>query len=220
MIEVVKTLRPQDIVVELDNGHGTRIYTKGKCSSDGRYYEGEWSRMMVQKLAMALREIGFDARIIVPEQTDILLHERCRRANAIMAANPGKQHLYVSIHTNADAEGNLVNGWSKASGLCVYCSTRASKASKIIARNVYDAGAEIGLAGNRCVPPAHYWQAGFTVITDTRMPAILTESAFHTNRKDVDFLLSERGQEAVINYHILGICRSFGIPCPVKIGKP
>lgn len=206
-------VKPEDIVVHLDNGHGTRVYTIGKCSADGRYYEGEWSRMMVPKIASALKEFGFGVNIVVPEDRDIPLLERCRRANDYMAKHPDKYHIFLSVHTNATPKEQCVNGWNDTNtGLCVYVARNASESSKVLARNVYDAGAAMGLKGNRSVPSQHYWQAGFTVISDTKMPAILTESAFHNNHNDVDWLLSEAGQETVVNYHVAGICKTFGIP--------
>lgn len=202
---------PSDVVVHIDNGHGTREYTQGKRSADGRYYEGEWSRVMAPKLAAALKELGFETNILVPEKQDISLTERCRRANAAMARMPGKYHIFVSLHTNAAGDSSLVNGWcDSASGLEVYTHTNASAASRVLAHNVYKAGVAMGLKGNR--NGNDYKTANFGVLRETKMPAILTESAFHTNRKEVDWLLSEAGQETIVNYHVAGICKTFGIP--------
>lgn len=201
---------PQDVLVILDNGHGTRQYTKGKCSADGRYYEGEWSRMMVSRIAAALKELGFQTHVLVPEAQDVPLMTRVARANAMIGR--AKYCFLLSVHTNADNAANLKDGWSNASGLCVYCANNASEDSRVLARNVYDAGVEMGLKGNRATPSTHYWTANFTIIASTRMPAILTESCFHTNRAEVDYLLSDKGQEDIVNYHVAGICRTFGIP--------
>lgn len=204
-------LLPQDIVVAIDNGHGTRQYTQGKRSADGRYYEGEWSRTMSRKLAKALNELGIQTWIVVPEKQDISLSERCRRANAMMTKMPDKYHIYVSLHTNAAGDASLVNGWcDSASGMEVYCHNNASEASRILAHNVYVAGVAMGLKGNR--GGNDFKTANFGVLRETKMPAILTESAFHTNHKEVDFLLSEAGQETIVNYHVAGICKTFGIP--------
>ena len=213
-VEIIGHYSPQDVIVCVDPGHGTREFTKGKCSPDRIYFEGEWARQMAIHVMDGLRELGFDRRIIVPEREDIPLRERCRRANAVMAANPGKQVVYLSLHTNAAPGG----GWSDASGLCVYVSRKASEASRILARNIYDAGDSMGLRGNRNVPEERFWRANYTVITETLMPAVLTESLFHTNRWDVAFLLSENGQETIASMHVAGIARSFGIPYAIKTG--
>ena len=202
---------PSDIVIHLDGGHGTRLYNSVNKSPDGRYYEGEFSRLMVKKAAKAFEEMGFNVFIVTPEDNDISLPERCRRANAYMKAHPDKYHIFISFHSDAEPKETLgKDGWGNARGMGVHIAPKASEASKILASNVYDAAMAMGLKGNRSGsgPKVNPW----TVITDTKMPAILTESAFHTNKKDVDFLLSEAGQETVVNYHVAGVCKTFGIP--------
>lgn len=211
LTNTIDGLLPSDIVVDLDNGHGTREYTFGKRSADGRYFEGEWSRVIVPKLADALRAIGFGVNIIVPERADISLGDRCSRANAKM--KDGKYHIYISIHSNAAPAESCRMGWAdNVSGLSVYCAKDGSDASLVLARNLYLAGVEFGLKGNRSVPSAGCWQANFYVLVHTAMPSALTENLFHTNRREVDFLLSEAGQETIVNYHVAGICKTFGIP--------
>lgn len=215
---VITNLRPEDIVVHLDGGHGTRLYNSVNKSPDGRYYEGEFSRIMVKKAAAAFRELGFCVFIVTPEDNDILLRERCRRANEYMRAHPDKYHIFISFHSDAEPKESLgKDGWGSARGMGVHIAPTASEASKILARNVYDAAMAMGLKGNRSGsgPKVNPW----TVITETKMPAILTESAFHTNRQDVDFLLSEAGQETIVNYHLAGVCKTFGIPYSLCVAK-
>jgi N-acetylmuramoyl-L-alanine amidase len=40
---------------------------------------------------------------------------------------------------------------------------------------------------------------------DTKCPAVLTENLFQDNKKDVEFLLSEKGKETIVNLHVEGI---------------
>lgn len=206
-----------DIIAGLDNGHGTKGYTIGKWSPDRRFIEGEWSRIMVPKLADALRDIGIEPYILVPENKDIKLLERCARANKIMKANPGKRMFFLSIHSNAVGSKDEIalanGGWNdKACGFVSYAAYKSSKTSQMLAKNLRDTAVEFGRAGDRYVPSEGFWRAGYTVLTQTSMPAVLTESAFHTNHNDVEYMLSERGQEELINIHLIGICKTFGIP--------
>ena len=62
----------------IDNGHG--IDTKGKRSPDGR--------------------------LLVPEETDISLPERCRRVNEWCCQQGKDNVLLISIHCNAAGRGN------------------------------------------------------------------------------------------------------------------
>lgn len=213
--KVITGLLPSDVCIDLDPGHGTREFTPGKRSADGRYFEGEWSRVMVKKLADAFRGLGFGVNIVVPERMDISLADRCRRANVAM--KDGKYHVYLSIHTNAAPDKSCIGGWcDSASGLEVYAHDNAGESSRIIAHHIYEAGVAMGLKGNRA--GSDYKTANYAVLRETKMPAVLTESAFHTNRKEVDWLLSEAGQETVVNYHVAGVCKAFGVPYSIVKG--
>lgn len=63
----------------LDNGHG--IDTPGKRSPDGLLREYAWNRLIASRIVTVLTDLGHDAAILVPEQEDIPLPERCRRVN-------------------------------------------------------------------------------------------------------------------------------------------
>ena len=201
-----------------DFGHGTRLYTIGKHSPgytivNGQkvytLYEGEWVREVGRRIVKAFEELGYECVIIVPEDEDIPLMERCRRANKIIAENPDAQCLFISVHINAAGSGSE---WRDASGVSVYVSKSASDKSKKLAQCIYGAAEKLGLKGNRSVPKERYWQANFTVITRTNCPAVLTENMFQDNKKDVEFLLSEKGKETIVNMHVAGICEFLGHP--------
>ena len=81
------------MLVILDNGHG--VNTPGKCSpklSDGRkFYEWEFNRKVVKRIAELCHEAGIRYLVLVPEDEDISLKERVTRINAIKdnpASNP------------------------------------------------------------------------------------------------------------------------------------
>ena len=63
----------------LDNGHG--IDTPGKRSPDGLLREYAWNRLIASRIVTPLTDLGHDAALLVPEQEDIPLPERCRRVN-------------------------------------------------------------------------------------------------------------------------------------------
>ncbi len=208
----------------IDPGHGYHTYmlpSDGKHSPDKSLYEGDWNREIAAKLLPELRAIGFDARILVPEDDKTANKTRAARANAIAAAEPDKYWIYLAIHINAAPKETCdADGWDDvASGFCAYCSKKGSKASKNLAATfVKLARGPFKLAGNRSLPSEGYWQANFTVITETKMPAVLTESLFMTNRKEVAFLKSEEGKQTIINLHTAGLCKYFGVPFNIMIG--
>ena len=88
----------------IDNGHG--IDTKGKRSPDGRLLEYRENRIIARGIVDALTARGLDAFLLVPEETDISLPERCRRVNE-WCRQLGKDNvLLISIHCNAAGRGD------------------------------------------------------------------------------------------------------------------
>ena len=87
----------KDCVIILDNGHGQE--TAGKRSPkfpDGsQFFEWEFNRDIVGRIAKQLKKEGIKYEILVPEIQDISLTERCKRANKIWTNN-GKKGFLVS----------------------------------------------------------------------------------------------------------------------------
>lgn len=183
----------------IDNGHGRD--TAGKRSPDGRLLEYAYAREIAVRLERELKARGYDAQRIVPEENDTSLKERCNRANRIYAA-AGKKAILVSIHCNAaGADGK----WHDASGWSAYVSRNASKKSKELACRLIDAAETQGLKVRRYSQNEPYWTQNLAICRDTNCPAVLTENLFQDNREDVDYLLSEKGKQTIVELHMNGI---------------
>lgn len=194
-------INKSNYIVCLDNGHG--INTPGKCSPDKKLKEYEYAREIVSRLATKLKENGYKVYIVTPEQTDISLKERCKRINKVYKENNNKA-ISISVHCNAaGADGN----WHSASGWSVYVSKNASSNSKKLAKCLYDEALTQDLKGNRSVPNEHYWVQNLAMCRDTNCPAILTENLFQDNKQDVEFLLSEKGKQTIVDIHYNGIIK-------------
>lgn len=198
-------------IVLLDYGHG--VNTKGKQSPDGRLREGVWSREVGKRLKKELEGIGFAVCEITPEDDDIKLQKRCERVNDIIKKNPKDNIILISIHVNA-APGD---GWSSAGGASGWVHTNASSESVRLGQCYYDFVEKLNLKGNRSVPSERVWRANFAILRGSNCPALLTENLFQTNKQEVDFLLSEKGKETIINLHIATICKYFGVPCSIIV---
>lgn len=99
-------------MVILDNGHG--VNTPGKCSPDKKLREYAYAREIVKRIHEKLEKLGIESYILVPEEEDISLKERCRRANSIYAKNI-KNTFVISVHCNAagaDGKWHNAKGWS------------------------------------------------------------------------------------------------------------
>lgn len=187
------------MVVILDNGHG--VNTPGKCSPDKTLLEYKWAREIVDKLMIEFTKLGIRSVKLVPEDIDISLRERVRRANKIYKDN-NKQAILISIHCNAAGADDK---WHNASGWSVFVAQNASSNSKRLAKNLYQQAEERGLKGNRSVPKEKYWVQSLAMCRDTNCPAVLTENMFQDNKGDVALLLSEDGKKKIIDSHVQGV---------------
>ena len=186
----------------IDNGHG--IDTKGKRSPDGRLLEYLENRIIARGIVDALTARGLDASLLVPEETDISLPERCRRVNE-WCRQLGKDNvLLISIHCNAAGRGDR---WLSARGWCAYTTRGNTRAN---ATSLYTA-AQAHLPGHRL--RTDYTDADpdlekdFYLLRHTLAPAVLVENLFMDNPTDCAFLLSPEGQQALVDLHVDGIIR-------------
>lgn len=191
----------KDTLIILDNGHGKD--TLGKRSPDGRLLEYKWSREIVNCLIKEFSKLGIKAVQLVPEEDDIKLNERVKRANRLYREN-AKKAILISVHCNAaGADGK----WHTAKGWSVFVAQNASNNSKKLANCVADSAREQGLYIRKPMPNQKYWSQSLAMCRDTNCPAILTENMFQDNKEDVEFLLSEEGKDKIVKAHINGILR-------------
>ena len=189
----------------IDPGHGEN--TQGKRSPKGEFgvlREYAFNRAIAKPLVDRLNKLGYDAELVVSEDEDISLGERCRRTNKWCDKLGAKNVLFISVHSNASSNCET---WQKPNGWCEFVYTKASSASKRLAQCLYDEAEKKGLKGNRSVPTERYWTSNFYVLKHTNCPAVLTENLFYDNHSDYLYLCSEKGREEIISLHINGIVR-------------
>lgn len=188
------------MLVLIDNGHGRD--TAGKRSPDGRLREYAYTREIAARLEQALKERGIEAIRITPEENDISLAERCRRANRYGADGV----ILVSIHCNAAGSGQ----WMSARGWEAWTSIGNTKADKLAAC-LYEAAGNADFKLRKDETDGDPDKEGHLyILKHTVMPAVLTENLFQDNKDDVDYLLSEKGKQAIVELHVEGIMAYFG----------
>lgn len=208
------------MIVLIDNGHGAD--TPGKCSPDHSLKEYKKSREIARGLQMALLDHDIEARLLVPEENDVSLAERCRRVNEFCNAYGKDKVIVVSIHCNAagaDGKWKSAGGWSvytspgktKADDLATELWNAANKSLKkyidrfplLQAQGAYDARQRPIRADWSDGDPDY--EARFAILMNTKCPAVLTESLFQDNKADCDFLLSKEGTQSIIELHLNGV---------------
>ena len=190
----------------IDNGHGTE--TPGKRSQvwkDGtQLLEWKYTREIAREVVKQIRAKGHDASLLVPEDNDVSLSERCRRVNNVAKSVGPKNCLLVSIHVNASAEGKA-QGWEDHTYLGqsisdVYATILWKEAETILA------GKTAKIRGDWSDKDPDF-DSNFAMLRDTNCPSILTENLFMDNEKDCKFLLSDAGRKAIVDIHVNGILK-------------
>lgn len=182
----------------LDNGHG--VDTPGKCSPDKRLLEYKWTREVVDLIIQKLEQNGIKYYKLVPEEKDIPLKERTKRANDFYKSHP--ECILISVHCNAAGADNK---WHNARGWSVFIAQNASSNSKRLAGCLTKQADKENLSIRLQYPDKPYWVQSLAMCRDTKMPAVLTENLFQDNKEDVDFLLSDKGKETIANLHVNAI---------------
>lgn len=188
--------------VLIDNGHGAD--TPGKRSPDGRFLEWKYNREISARVISELTRLGYDAKLIVPEDTDIPLAERCRRVNAHCGHPSGRNAILVSIHCNAAGNGSK---WMNARGWSVYTSKGDTAADRLA-----DSLCHTALKYFKDLRIRTDWSDGdpdfeenFYILRHTLCPAVLVENFFYDNPDDLRFLESEEGKEKIVRVIVEGI---------------
>ena len=188
------------MVILADPGHG--IDTLGKRSPDGRLREYKYAREIAAEVVKRLKTMNYNAQLLVTEENDISLGTRCKRVNDTCKHFGTSNVLLVSIHLNAKGIGSA---WMDARGWQACVSLNASAKSKQLASYLFDAAQAQGLKMRSPKAGQKWWAQNLAICRDTNCPAVLTENLFQDNKQDVEFLLSDKGREAIINLHVNGI---------------
>ena len=187
----------------IDNGHG--IQTKGKRSPDGKFLEYAYTREIARQVVTELKNKGYDAELLVPEEDDIPLSERVRRTNAHCQAFGKTNVILISIHVNAAGDGTK---WMNATGWSCY-TCKGQTESDRLADCLYKAAVQI--LKNQVIRTDYArdgdadWEENFYILRHSLCPAVLTENFFMDNRDDLEYIQSRAGKQAVVDTHVEGI---------------
>ena len=187
----------------LDFGHGRD--TPGKKSPDCRLEEWKFNRELGMIIYEGLKKQDYNPVILVPEDIDIRLPERCARVNEMCKV---ESCILISIHGNAAGNGS---SWLNASGWQCHTTIGETRAD-ILAKYLYEAAHEIldplkiGVREyNGSNEPD--WENDFYILKHTICPSVLIENLFYDNKKDIEIMLSDEGKQILANVTIEGIKR-------------
>ena len=187
------------MLIILDNGHGKE--TPGKRSpkwEDGsQLFEYEFNRDITKRIQNRLTELNIESVLLVPEEEDVSLGERCRRANEIFKKRPDS--ILISIHANAGGG----TGWEAWTSIG---STLADKYATILYTTATEWFPEWKIRTDYTDGDPDK-ESQFYILKHTKCPAVLTENFFMDTKKDCDFILSNTGRERIANMHVAAILK-------------
>lgn len=190
------------MIILLDAGHG--INTPGKCSPDKSLYEYKYCREIMNGIYEKMTKLGYEVYMITDTDLDMTLYRRCVKVNNICSKYGSTNCLLVSIHCNAAGNGN---DWMSGTGFEVWTSKGKTKSDELA--ECFYRNAEIILNEFKSRKDISDGdsdkESNFYILKNTRCPAVLTENLFMDNKKDLEYLLSDKGKESIIHLHIQSI---------------
>ena len=176
-------------LVVIDAGHGGDDPGAVGYNSSGKAvaYESHINLAIALLGGEKIENNGVEVVYTRDKDEYITLQGRSELANTIEC------DMFVSIHCNS-IENSAINGTQ------VYYHP-ASEIGTILAENIYDNMVEMtGLSPKQTQNGSHLY-----VIRTTTSPAVLVETAFISNEKDRNYLLSKTGQETMAQAIAQGI---------------
>lgn len=183
----------------IDRGHG--IDTPGKRSpiwKDGtQLLEWEFNNYVATRIAHKLAAAGLRSRLLVTEEKDISLSERCSRVNNICKMHGRENCILISIHANAGG----------GTGFEVFTSpgnTPADDYATMIIESIKETFPNEKIRSDYSDGDADK-EARFYLLQHTQCPAILTENLFMDNEKDCRKLMEDSFREKIADAHVTAI---------------
>lgn len=197
--EIVQPRPREKMVIMLDAGHGGKDL--GTHSSSHKYQEKNLSLSTTLIVRDYLRRWGYEVHLTREKDVFVSLENRAEMANRQPTA------IFVSIHYNSSPS-------TSASGIEVFCfraeqKTPREKESHRLAQAILNEILVTTRAQSRGVKEANY-----SVLRQTKMPAVLIEGGFLTNAKERDLLKNPKYVHALAQ----GIAR--GIDEYLRSRKP
>lgn len=191
------------------NGEGDIRNTKGKCSPDRTLIEAVWNYDVSVRVDKILT--GNKVECVIAKATDekVSLTYPVKICNDLCAKVGSKNVIFVSIHCNAQSNGN----WGPAQGWSIW-TTKGETNSDKLATIIYNRAKEI--LSDRKIRTDYSdkdpdYESNFYVIKKTQCVAVLVENFFMDNKEECEFLKTEDCKNRcaqVIAYGILDYIKS------------
>ena len=183
--ETERTVTTTQPLIIIDAGHGGI----DPGSDSHGILEKDINLEIALKLQEVLHENGYSVLMTREDDNSLSLRERSDFANEKEA------DLFISLHQNCYAQDESVNG------IEVYYNSDKTTNDQQLAQMIQEALINETGAKNRGIRSDN----GLVVTRETKMPAVLVETAFISNDYELDLITSEDYQNKVVEGIITGI---------------
>lgn len=184
--------------ISIAAGHAGFGITPGKRTPDDSMYEWDFNSAVVRYLIEDLANYENVATLRIDDPTgkrDIPLKERSNRANDWGA------NVHIDIHANAYG-----SNWNDACGIETYVWVRNNKEPKELANKV-----QANLISGTGRKNRGVKEADFQMLRETKMPAILVECGFMTNKEEATLLKSDNYRRIVAGAILNALVAQYGL---------
>ena len=184
--------------IAIDDGHGVGTAGKRtpKFADDSYMEENMFNKEVAENLFQMCEEIGIEAVLVAHEAYDVSLQSRVDRANHADA------DAYISIHANAYG-----NDWNNAHGVESWIKEGTGQPTLDLACEIQKGLIKETKRRDRGVKKSD----NLYVLNQTKMPAVLVECGFMTNREEAELLRLSEYRMSCAKGIFNGICKHFHI---------
>lgn len=197
------------MIVVIDAGHGGKD-PGNMNSTKGMKVEKAINLLIAQKLGNYITQyLGHKIEVVYTRTTDVFipLEERAAMANRLKAA------YFISVHSNSSTNPAVY-------GTETHIHNIESKASRELGLEIekqFSSRAGRNSRGLKLKTDRTY---NLLVLKDSKMPAILVESGFMTNKTEEAYLNSNRGQDLIASAIFRGFRDYVGKKHKISMRKP
>lgn len=197
------------MIVVIDAGHGGKD-PGNMNSTKGMKVEKAINLLIAEKLGNYITQyLGHKIEVVYTRTTDVFipLEERAAMANRLKAA------YFISVHSNSSTNPAVF-------GTETHIHNIESKASRELGLEIekqFSSRAGRNSRGLKLKTDRTY---NLLVLKDSKMPAILVESGFMTNKTEEAYLNSDRGQDLIASAIFRGFRDYVGKKHKISMRKP
>ena len=186
-------VNPEDVLIIIDAGHGGK--DPGAKAADGTY-EKNYNIDVARRLDIKLKELGFNTLMTRENDLYTTLQERTDTANWNYA------DFFISIHFNA--YGNKAQGVET-----LYYPNTPTEAYNVDNKDIAAIFQEEILKALKRPSRGVIPRPDLFVLNKTKMPAVLMELGFLTNKEELSFIKKESYRENAANALAISLARYY-----------